>query len=691
MYKKEYKSKVHLSTIFCHEEKNTWLESLWGMLCGNNGEDVGLSQASGMFLLKCNNKRYEGKTFNLTDSMFSEQQANLAWRSSDDVLEMKSCWSFSLENGIISRNDSIKNTSVKKLYVSRCFSRFALAPAEYEIYAQDSRWCNENQGSWQPIRAGAMVFGTKWGRTSEGGTPYMAIREVGEKKGLAFHIVPKGNWRIRVSRLVSANALPFMIIELGISDEDLNYELAPGEEFQMPEIIVQGLPDGDPQLGAPYFHRYMLSRLNGKLNDSMPVIYNTWFDLFGKLEVERLRKQLKAATELGCEIFVVDAGWYGGEDAPWSREVGNWNEKKESAFLGRMREFADEVRTAGLGFGIWIEPERFYENVAIVKEHPEWFIRVNGGNMMRIDLKRKAAREYQINEISRMIETYDLAYIKTDMNLELGYDATGRELADYAMEWYGIIDFIKKKYPGVFIENCSSGAMRTDINTLLHFDANFPSDNVNPFDILRICQGLLLRMCPGRIIHWVTLRENVEAASALDGNLVNSLITPKSATWNAFENVDLNFAMLSAMTGILGFTSDIAGFSEDTKKSIKWYATFYKSKRKFILSSACHLLTPPEAINEKNGWIAYQLQAPDSGESMVFVYHKSNDGQSVKTFPLRDLHSDGSYKVTLCSPNQTSEEIHSGKELMTNGLRIVIPCDMHGDMKANLYCIKKLM
>lgn len=690
MDKIEYKSKNYPSCVFASDGETLHPESIFGMLCGNNGEDGAQAQASGLFLFRCNNHRYEATEMELKKLETADNSLNMVYASSDSAFEVKSSWSFSLDNGIVSRKDIFKNTSRGNLNLSRAFSRFVLSPGNYEVYSSDSRWSKENQGKWAPVESGNLLFGGKWGRTSEGNTPYIAIREIDTKKAMALHIIPCGNWRIRISRIINSNALPCLSLELGISDEDLNYVLAPGEEFKMPEIIIQGLPDGEPRLGAPYFHRYILSRINGRLKNSMPVIYNTWFDCFGKLEVVRLRKQLKAAAELGCEIFVVDAGWYGGEDAPWSIEVGNWMEKQGSAFFGNMSKFADEVRSAGLGFGLWIEPERFYENVPVVKEHPEWFIKVNGGSMMRMDLRRKEAKEYQINEISRLIETYGLAYIKTDMNLGLGYDDTGRELADYTEEWYGVIDFIKKKYPGVFIENCSSGAMRTDINTLLHFDGNFPSDNVNPLAALRITQGLLLRMCPSRIIRWIALRENITAASDLNGNLVNALITPKTATWNSFENVDLSFAVLSSFVGVMGFTSDIASFSEITRNAIKYYVDCYKRKRNLMLNSVCHLLTPVELITKSSGWIALQLQDNSSKESLVLVYHRNDDGETVKFFPLNQLAHDENYKVTLCSPDKMSEETYTGYSLTTQGLRVCMPCNMHGCFQAQLYTVSKI-
>ncbi|MCI8694976.1 MAG: hypothetical protein HFH91_20155, partial [Lachnospiraceae bacterium] len=72
---------------------------------------------------------------------------------------------------------------------------------------------------------------------------------------------------------------------------------------------------------------------------------------------EKLLRYAESARELGCEIFEVDAGWYGREP-DWSSSVGDWREKLDGAFYGRLAEFADKIRGMGMGFGLWMEPER---------------------------------------------------------------------------------------------------------------------------------------------------------------------------------------------------------------------------------------------------------------------------------------------------------------------------------------------
>ncbi len=268
------------------------------------------------------------------------------------------------------------------------------------------------------------------GRTTQIANPYLFLHETNVDHGIAFHILPR-------------------------------------------------------ETGSASLHLYLLEKYipNQKI---APVVYNTWFDRFEDLNIDHLHAQLVAAKEIGCEVFTVDAGWYGVGKGNWHSLVGDWREKPNGAFFGQMASFADRVRSVGLGFGLWVEPERNHAEASIVKAHPDWFLPGLGG-FFYSDLSQPAAYNYILAELSRLIETYQLAWMKVDFNFELG--DTADEFSMYFERWYQLLDELRQKYPNTFFEGCASGGMRLDLNTLTHFDGHFLSDAVNPVDVLRISQA----------------------------------------------------------------------------------------------------------------------------------------------------------------------------------------------------------
>ena len=97
----------------------------------------------------------------------------------------------------------------------------------------------------------------------------------------------------------------------------MHLELPPGGSFEMPEILIQSLPQGQPHLAAPALHRFctslvaevvrlrscpfapksptsateIISQAEARApadRSELPVVYNTWFDQFEVLEVPRL-------------------------------------------------------------------------------------------------------------------------------------------------------------------------------------------------------------------------------------------------------------------------------------------------------------------------------------------------------------------------------------------------------------------
>jgi alpha-galactosidase len=670
------------ATAFGRQDDRLWLARLCGLPTGRQGADTGPAPTQGMALLCLDGRRYESGDLVLDTVEELAESVIGHWRVGETAVRLTTVWAGDAESGLVSRRDTLENAGEAPVTLSRCLARVAFPQGRYECYTQASHWCHENQGAWQPLHAG-LVLRHAWGRTTEGATPYLALRAVGAEEGVVFHVLPRGNWTMRVTPVTEGGDLPFAVVELGLADENLHRVLAPGETVALPELLMQPLPQGQPHRAAPALHRYLLANHFAGAKPEAPVVFNTWFDQFEILDVPRLRAQLAAAREVGCEVFVIDAGWYGAGGPNWWAQAGDWREKTEAAFYGEMRAFSDEVRAAGLGFGLWMEPERFGAEAPIRAKHPEWFIPVGGA--ARIDLAQPAAYAYLRGEIGRLVESYQLAWMKLDFNFTLDADASGAELADYTAAWYRLLDEVRAAYQATFFEGCASGAMRGDLETLRHFDGHFLSDSVNPVDMLRISQGAWLRLPPGRLTRWTVVRSAGQAAPRYGKSVAESpatVLTPCGALWEPAESVDLSFALLAALPGMFGLSGDLVGLSGDAQATLREGIAFYTRWRRLITGAVAHLLTPPELLTTREGWVAMQLQAMDGETSLVFVYRLGSAGTPPR-LRLQGLQPESAYTIARGLGEAAIGDPLPGQALLTDG----VPLDGGGG--AEVYIVRR--
>lgn len=663
-------------TSFCVNGDNTvFLARLFNMQCGLEGRYAVPEALRG--LLDINTDAGCFCTDQMTLEKCEHDNNSIFFTFINQQVKIESKRLFCARTGVLSCKDNIRNIDSKAINISRCLCRFVLTPSDYEIFSQASGWCCENQGIWQNMTHGSFVIRSEGGRTTQGGTPYICLRNKETGHAVAVHILPRGNWIIKASSYTADNySLPFMVLEVGLSDENLNLELLPGQTFELPEILIHELPEAKPEKASPLLHTYLLHNHFIHAKRTAPIVYNTWFDTFENLEIERLRKQLTAAAEIGCEFFVVDAGWYGRGQGNWGEQVGDWREKQNESFRGRMADFAREVRSAGLGFGLWMEPERNFATVPAVKNNPHWFIK-GTGDFYYPDLSNKEAYDYIFSEMSRLIESYQLCWMKVDFNFKLGVDPAGYEFAAYYEKWYLLLDQLRDKYPDVFFEGCASGGMRLDANTLQHFDGHFLSDNVNPADVLRMYQQAILRLPPGRITKWTVLRGIGHSIPQYGVDVEDSpisFVTPAGcgAIWEQCETVDIDFAVRVAMCGMFGLSGDIASVPKTAKQRLLMHVNFYKKWREFITTSVAHLLTPVTCKDDHAGWAAIQLSNLARKECLLFVY-RLEDSCLDKLFRLQGLDSETEYKITVEHESSVEENPKTGEELMDTGLKVSLP------------------
>ncbi|HBP39013.1 MAG TPA: hypothetical protein DD640_09805 [Clostridiales bacterium] len=620
---------------------------------------VRLDRIFGLILAHSSNARAEGGLIRLwaddrimnTDYLPGECDINgeslsAVWHA--EGLDIKADVVYDPDSGVLAWKAAVVNTGEKAVIVRRAASRFAFPEGEgWSLYTQAAGWSRENRGGWSRFEAGELSIGSEFGRTTRFSAPFAVLRDDSSGKMAAAHVRPNSDWRIALSAHADAEA----VLTLGMTDQ-LAYPLEPGAELELPEVLLFEVEGED--FSADKLHRYYVRKIDRSPFAEPSVAYNTWFYEFPILNPGRLREQLAAAQEIGCEVFVIDAGWYGLSTGESWDDQGDWREKTEYAFHGQMREFADEVRAAGLKFGLWCEAEAAMPKTPVCQEHPAWFV-PNGKGYCHYDLSNPEAYAYLFGLICALHDRYGLTWMKFDFNAEQYAGADGHYA--YLRRWYGLLEELRQKYPDFYLEGCASGAMRTELGSLPHYDGFFLSDNVNPYDVLRMSEGALLRMPPGYLERWCTVRSLSgvpDYGKAAQSSAARTLV-PEGGLWERCGTCDISFPLTLGAMGILAFTGDIAHFDPAQKQAAIDAVKFYKQYRRMIRHAWALLLTKPAAFNCRDRWSAIQLT--DGQTSLVFAYRTASRASRFLVRP-RQLDPERIYTVKKVLP---AGELPAGK------------------------------
>ena len=245
------------ATIFAEDAGRVWLRRLCGVTCGNDGEETGPAAIQGPAILVTSLGRFEGTDFQAVDRVFDARHRPSRLVGRRRSVAAGNCLVVLPENGrrqpqrspaqhgFRSRNRLPHSVAVR----FSVGSLRSLCPAE-PLVQREPRKVASLARRQPAIRLRARG-------TTQGGTPYMCLREIDADRGVAFHVLPCGNWLIEVAGRSNADGIdrhPFAVVNLGLADDDLRLELPPGEAIECPEVLVQSLPGGEPRRGE--LHRW---------------------------------------------------------------------------------------------------------------------------------------------------------------------------------------------------------------------------------------------------------------------------------------------------------------------------------------------------------------------------------------------------------------------------------------------------
>lgn len=219
------------------------------------------------------------------------------------------------------------------------------------------------------------------------------------------------------------------------------------------------------------------------------IIFNDYMNTInGDPTTEKLLPLISGAAEVGCEIFVVDCGWYD-DSGDWWPSVGEWLPSK-TRFPGSkgIVEVMDAIKDAGMIPGLWLEPEVIGVKSPVAQKLPDSaFFQRNGHRVVEqeryiLDLRDGSARKHLDDVIDRLVNDYGIGYFKMDYNVSPGSgtdyqaDSVGDGMLEHNRAYLDWIDGIYRRYPHVILENCSSGGMREDYAQTSRFQVQSTSD-----------------------------------------------------------------------------------------------------------------------------------------------------------------------------------------------------------------------
>jgi len=427
------------------------------------------------------------------------------------------------------------------------------------------RWCAEFSIKRQTVQIGQLVKENRSGRTSQESFPGLILLEpkTDEMQGncIGIHLGWSGNHRLILERLPNGEAQ----VQMGVLHLPGEGTLQPGQSIETPDLYVANSESGLNDLSHRFHHYIRHSIL--KFPDPAkprPVTINTWEALYFNHDQKQLRALADAASNVGAERFVLDDGWFRGRNDDTS-SLGDWfpDQEKYPDGLGALIQY---VRSKGMEFGLWVEPEMVNSNSDLYRAHPDWALQVSpypivtGRNQLVLDLTNSKVAHYLYARLSDLLTNNQISYLKWDMNrvLVLPGDHSGNAVAlKQTKALYQLIERLRISHPNVEIESCASGGARVDFEILKRTHRFWASDSNDAVERMRIQMGFSYFFPP---------------------EVMGAHIGP---TWchTSGRGFHTNFQALVAGFGHLGMELDLTEISTTHSEILKETIKRYKKER----------------------------------------------------------------------------------------------------------------
>ena len=495
---------------------------------------------------------------------------------------------FSLFETALTRRVVLENTGSESIRINKLMSTSMDLPGQFEMTTFNGGWAAEMNKHTVPVLGSRVVNESTTGASSNMHNPGFLLSEpdATEDAGrvYGFNLVYSGNHY--GSAQLSQQGLTRVM--QGISPVNFCWEVVPGGKFETPEAVMTCSDEGFGGMSLR-MHKFVLEHIVPEYwaYRDRPILYNDWEGCMFDFDQRRLLDLAKRAKNLGCELFVLDDGWFGVRNNDRAG-LGDYHVNTKKLPNG-IAGLSAKVQNLGMEFGLWFEPESVNEDSDLYRAHPDWALTdgyptILGRHQLLLDLTKPEVRDYIVENVTRILDTSALTYVKWDMNRHSV--AVGARAHAYILGLYDVLRRIFEPRPYILLESCSSGGNRFDLGMLKFGPQIWCSDNTDPISRLTI-QGSLSYLYP---------------QSAFGAHVSAS---PHAQTLRA---TPLTTRGNVSFFGCLGYELDLKHLASIEIQEIKAQIEFYKSHRRLFQFGTFRRM--------KNGW-----QVSLDGVTAAGVFH----------------------------------------------------------------------
>ncbi|MCS7254326.1 MAG: alpha-galactosidase [Armatimonadota bacterium] len=471
----------------------------------------------------------------------------------------------------------------------------------------------------------------------------LASKDSSVTEGIVGGLEWSGRWRGFIQRQGDT-----VTVRMGATE--VVHHLKPNSEIISPSSFLL-LFSGDLDDAGWQLHQWQEKFLCPSMPPNFPwVQFNSWFGWATRIDEAILMREADIAANLGCEVFVVDAGWYiGCGIGDFGHGLGNWAENR-GKFPKGLKALSDYVHQKGMKFGLWVEPERVDLETDLAKQHPDWLAKrdgrvIGGGRYAHLCFGNPQVVEWFKERLAKVIVDYGVDWLKWDYNIAYGLgcnDAThghqsGNGTYAHTRGLYAVKAFLRERFPHLVIEGCASGGNRIDFGILRHVHTYWLSDFTHRAANVRF--------------------HLTGAWFALPPYYLNTWVVHEGTTVTEFR---------SRMGGAFGISPRLAQWDKATIERAKKCIAEYKRLRPFILKRR-FLLTPQ--ARSLQDWTIWQFHDPESDSGAILAFREQSQNERI-TVRLKGLNPKKRYELKNADTDETL--IQMGEQLLRNGLTIAI-------------------